>query len=166
MIGYHSYLPTRSAEYPDSVAEAAIVKQMMKKPDSYYFELTDKSPITAFTEYLNAKGIAFDPEELRQVALRYNPILLDLKDYYNRPRPSQVSDIIPQKSSTADTPSYPAGHSFQAYILADYLGRKHLLHYFAFRRIANRIANARVRAGLHYPSDNRAARQLADHFLR
>tara|TARA_B100000683_G_scaffold99790_1_gene98641 strand:+ start:2765 stop:3265 length:501 start_codon:yes stop_codon:yes gene_type:complete len=166
MIGYYPHLPTRPREYPDSVAEAELVKRRMLSPDREFFDLTDVTPVAAFTQYLDSKGIDYDSEVLRAEALKLNTILMNLKDYYNRPRPHQVSDIVPAESVSAATPAYPSGHAFQSYILADYLGRKHPRHYFAFRRIANRIADSRVSVGLHYPSDNREARRLADHFIR
>lgn len=166
MIGYHPHLPARPREYPDSVAEAKVVKRRMLSPDFEFFDLADVTPVTPFALYLDSKGIPYDFEELRAVALQHNTVLLHLKDHYNRPRPHQVSDLVPADSVSSATPAYPSGHAFQSYILADHLGRKHPRHYFAFRRIANRIADARVSVGLHYPSDNREARRLADHFLR
>ena len=90
-----------------------------------------------------------------------------LKNYYNRPRPAQVnSNISPLVKVPRLTPAYPAGHAFQAYLIAEHLGSKYPVHYFNFQRIAHRIAEARVKAGLHYPSDgNRAARRMANNLL-
>lgn len=58
-------------------------------------------------------------------------IIMMYKYIYNRPRPSQVAPNIINKESgtllnseTADTPSYPSGHAFQAYYLAKILSKK------------------------------------------
>ena len=166
MKGYYPDKPSRPQDYLDSAKESLKVERKMKTPDDEYFELTDASPTTAFFEYLDAKGLDYSRKEILQIIYDTQPTLMALKNYYNRPRPAQVnSNITPRKSSTAQTPAYPAGHAFQAYLIAEHLGSKYPAHYFNFQRIAHRIAEARVKAGLHYPSDNRAARRMANNLL-
>ena len=160
--GYYSYKSHKKQHYPDSLRESKIVLNRMKKPDKEYFLLTDESPRKAFTNYMDDKGLDYDPNKLKQIIKDSHPMIIGIKEYYNRPRPSQVnSDIVPHVSSTAQTPAYPSGHAFQSYLLAKYLSREHPLHTFKFYSIANRIANSRVSVGLHYPSDNRKAFQMA-----
>ncbi len=160
--GYNLSKPSKPEYYPDSVKESRKVIQSMKNPDLDYFKLTDESPRTAFMKYMDEKGLEYDKAELKKIIDDTNPVLMSLKHYYNRPRPAQVNDKInPVKSVSADTPSYPSGHAYQSYMLARHLIKKHPLHYFSFYSIANRIANARVSVGLHYPSDNKKAFDLA-----
>jgi hypothetical protein len=160
--GYNLSKPSKPEYYPDSVKESRKVIQNMKNPDLDYFKLTDESPRTAFMKYMDEKGLEYDKAELKKIIDDTNPVLMSLKHYYNRPRPAQVNDKInPVKSVSADTPAYPSGHAYQSYMLARHLIKKHPLHYFSFYSIANRIANARVSVGLHYPSDNKKAFDLA-----
>jgi hypothetical protein len=160
--GYNLSKPSKPEYYPDSVKESRKVIQSMKNPDLDYFKLTDESPRTAFMKYMDEKGLEYDKAELKKIIDDTNPVLMSLKHYYNRPRPAQVNDKInPVKSVSADTPAYPSGHAYQSYMLARHLIKKHPLHYFSFYSIANRIANARVSVGLHYPSDNKKAFDLA-----
>ena len=160
--GYDSSKPSKSHSYPDSVRESRIVLRKMKNPDFDYFNLTDRSPRTAFIEYMDEKNLSYDKDELKRIIVESTPIIMSLKNYYNRPRPSQVNpEIKPSISLTANTPSYPSGHTFQAYLLARYLTKQHPLHYFSFYSIANRITKARTSVGLHYPSDNKKAFELA-----
>ena len=61
--------------------------------------------------------------------------------------------------------SYPAGHTFQSYLIAHHLSIKHPKHRDEFFQIAKRIADARVSVGLHYPSDNEGGIALANRYL-
>lgn len=162
MKGYDTSRPHKAQNYPDSLKESKKVLRKMKNPDMSYFSLTDESPTVAFMDYMDAKGLEYDEEELKSILKETYPLLMKMKEYYNRPRPAQVNkDIKPQPSKTAQTPAYPSGHAFQSYLLAQHLSKKYPLHYFSFYLIANRIANARVSVGLHYPSDNKKAFELA-----
>lgn len=162
MNGYDGLSPHKSEYYPDSIKESKRVIKAMKNPDMEYFLLTDASPRHAFTQYLDHKKLSYDPEELKTIVQDSYPVIMAHKRYYNRPRPAQINNnILPQPSETAQTPAYPSGHAFQSYLLAKYLSTQHPFHRFAFYRIADRIARARLSVGLHYPSDNTQAFQLA-----
>ena len=160
--GYDLSKPSKPEYYPDSVKESRKVLRAMRKPDVEYYQLTDRSPRTAFMKYMDEKGLDYDKKELKQIIDDTEPVLMSLKHYYNRPRPAQVNDkIIPAKSVSGDTPAYPSGHAYQSYMIARHLAKKHPRHFFSFYSIANRIAKARVSLGLHYPSDNKKAFELA-----
>ena len=163
--GYHQERGHKSQHYPDSKKESQKVARAMANPDMEYFLLTDKSPRTAFIQYLENQNLSYRPEELEYIVQESLPVILSLKNYYNRPRPAQVNpDIKAQPSETAQTPAYPSGHATQSYMIAKYLAKQHPLHYLQFYRIAHRIAKARVKAGLHYPSDNHKAFEIAHNF--
>ena len=84
------------------------------------------------------------------------------KILYNRARPSQVApdDIDYLDSVTANTASYPSGHAFQGYYAAKILSQWEPSRKQEWMDIAERVANIRIIAGLHYPSDRDFARQL------
>ncbi len=148
--------------HPDSYQESKSVLQAMKNPDTEYFLLTDESPRAAFTQYLENNNLDYDPQQLVDIVKDSFPLVMAHKNYYNRPRPAQVnSQIQPSPSETAKTPAYPSGHTFQSYLIARHLSKKYPLHTISFYRIARRIAHARVSVGLHYPSDNAKAFNLA-----
>jgi len=160
--GYYPDLPMNANRYPDNIAESEKVLKKMKNPDSEYFLASDESPITPFVDYMDRHNLDYDFKKLESIVLEsYSPIK-SLKDYYNRPRPHQVnSNISPEKSTTANTPAYPAGHSTQSFLLAKYLSKEHPFHSFYFYWIAERIGQSRIKAGLHYPSDHKFAKQVA-----
>tara|TARA_B100000700_G_C15051838_1_gene860665 strand:- start:3131 stop:3658 length:528 start_codon:yes stop_codon:yes gene_type:complete len=163
--GYYFGFPHRSGEYPNSKEESAIVLERMENPDMEFFTLADESPRKPFIEYLISQGYDSHEYELTQIIRKSYPIVMEHKGYYNRPRPYQVNSAIqPAESKTAATPAYPAGHTFQSYLIAYHLSNKYPKHRAEFFRIAKRIADARVSVGLHYPSDNEGGIALAEKY--
>ena len=152
--------------YPNSEAESEIVLEKMKNPDLEYFKLTDKSPYPAFKEYLDEHSLEHEKEALTKIIKDTQAFIMKQKNHYNRPRPAEVnSKIKPEKSETANTPAYPSGHTFQSYLIADFLSDLYPEHRNGFYAIAKRIADARVSVGLHYPSDNEKAIDLLNELL-
>jgi hypothetical protein len=163
--GYHYSRRTKPHKYPDSVKESKLVEKAMKKPDKEYFFLSDESPRFPFFKYLDEAGLEYNKEEINNIVTDTYPVIIALKNYYNRPRPAQVnSKIKPYPSETAKTPAYPSGHALQAFVIAKHLSKKYPLRTLKFYSIAERIAKSRVSYGLHYPSDNNLARKLANDF--
>jgi acid phosphatase (class A) len=95
----------------------------------------------------------------------YYPIVSNIKNYFNRPRTWQLApkygmviDIV--ISESAQTPSYPSGHSAYAYILASILGDLYPIHRTSFSSISEKVGWARKVQGVHYQTDIDAARKL------
>lgn len=162
--------------YPNNNNEVNIMmKEYINKrtqDDINFFYLTDKDIIIAFQDIVkenemkrkDMKKILMSPKNLS--------IIMMYKYIYNRARPSQVAPNIINKESgtllnseTADTPSYPSGHAFQAYYLAKILSKKFPKKKEQLMKLALRISNSRIIAGLHYPSDRDFAYWLVDNLL-
>lgn len=102
--------------------------------------------------------------EVRVVSVRQNLLLLVLKYLFNRPRPYQVVPEIREhmlKSKTDDTPSYPAGHTYQAFLVAKHYSRKFPHMKDLLMRTAENIGQSRIAAGVHYKSDHLISKRLA-----
>ena len=99
-------------------------------------------------------------------------LIMTYKYIYNRARPYQVAPKLINKengtlliSQTADTPAYPSGHAFQAYYLAKILSKKFPKKKDELMKLAKRVSDARILAGLHFPSDRDFAYWLVDNLL-
>ena len=158
--GYNRYLPTIPI-YPNSVVESKQLKKIIKTrndEDIHFFYLTNKSVSAAFLPYVNESE-----NELTKMLSKHDKLILFLKYTINRPRPNQVdSSIIPLNIDTAQTPAYPAGHSYQAYLLSKQLTKKYPNKAKLFKTIALKCDDCRVKCGLHYPSDGVFSRKLVD----
>ena len=164
-LGYDSNRVGKTNTYPNSLAESEQVRKAMQTPDWEYFRLTDEMPTRAFAEYLKLNELPNEDQAMNRIVVETYPLIIAIKKYHNRPRPHQVNPNIDEVySSTAQTPSYPAGHTLQSLLIADMLGNKYPERRRDFEKIADRIAEARVSVGLHYPSDNEYSKRLAREF--
>ena len=132
----------------------------------------DKKIIQAFREYLNEHGLEVDLDRIENLRKQASPILLSLKRFYNRPRPNILAKklglalkFFPLK--TAETPSYPSGHSTQgrlvAKLIADEVPFEHRRNILD---IGTRIGYSRQIAGAHYQSDTDFGHRLGDELYR
>jgi hypothetical protein len=97
-------------------------------------------------------------DTMKQIHDDIVPLIVKLKYHYQRVRPYQLSHILsmrlyPFQSETANSPSYPSGHSIQAKLYADVLGNKYPKYYKQLQALSDDIAESRLAMGLHYPSD-------------
>lgn len=86
------------------------------------------------------------------------PLLMKLKFHFQRPRPSQLAAyyklrLFPYKSVSADTPSFPSGHAYQAKLITEVLGNRYPETYGYMQSLLESICNSRLFLGLHYQSD-------------
>ena len=97
---------------------------------------------------------------LDQVTREASTVILKEKYRHNYPRPHQVvteylADFKPSiDSQSAATPSYPSGHSAQAYLLALIFSEAYPHRASAFHNIADTIGIGRVLIGLHTKEDH------------
>jgi membrane-associated phospholipid phosphatase len=112
------------------------------------------------------------------------------KHHFNHPRPADLWPFIQPLILTPGHPSYPAGHATETHLVSTVLAAllKSTLpdgqstdtnrpqYRFVHKkeavlfRLAERIADNRIYAGLHYPKDNKAGEilgiSLAEHLLK
>lgn len=120
----------------------------------------DKDNIKPFLDYLKENELNIDEGYINNLNEDVNRIVHHVKFKFNRPRPSQVSDVKPTPNEGGYSPSYPSGHSTQATVIAGVLSKIYPEHSARFMKIADSIGQNRLRAGLHYPSDHRAGQAL------
>jgi hypothetical protein len=87
------------------------------------------------------------------------PLLAKLKYHYQRPRPYQLAKeyklrLFPYESYSANSPSFPSGHTFQSALIGYVLGNHYPDKFDYFLRLVKDIEYSRLYLGLHYPSDN------------
>ena len=159
---YFWYLPSIPF-YPNNEHESKIVYLKTNErsfDDESFFYLTDPSVSEAFLPYTTMSR-----KELESLILhpKITMVLLFFKYFINRARPWQVDKRIQKLISKTDgTPAYPAGHAFQAYYLAIVLSRNNPELKDLYYKVAFYCDDARVKAGIHYPSDGIFARQIVN----
>ena len=115
--------------------------------------------IDVFEKYCKENNLKFDRSYYKKVLKESAKIILKLKYHYNRPRPYQlaefygIEDFKVHKLDTANTPSYPSGHSIQGYMMGSILGNKYPSHYQPFMDLGAVVSESRLMARAHFPSD-------------
>lgn len=110
-------------------------------------------------------GKRHSPDRLYMIADMAEGFLLRLKAHFDRPRPYQLGPHLGKRIHMflpdPRTPSYPSGHSFDAYLIALTLGDEHPEHHERLFELADAVGATRVIGGVHYPSDITAGRNAA-----
>lgn len=127
--------------------------------DSFYVRLLKSYKLEYPERYIN---LFYDIVE---------PILLNTKSYWNRPRPVQLAklyniDIEQIVTDTIHTASYPSGHTVYSRLVRNILVDLYPNLSQNFDTIVDKTAEARIKQGVHYPSDNQASFVFSDYVYR
>lgn len=135
--------------------------------DLALIDIVDKDPAILVKKVCDTHNISFPTDRFDKWYDNTKNLIYTIKYYFNRPRPKQLADFYHLKmdtidSDTAQTPSYPSGHTVYAKLAALLVESVHpelapILH----KTVVN-VAYARCCQGVHFPSDNQASIILAD----
>jgi hypothetical protein len=139
-------------------------------------EKLDKKFVKVILAYAEEHQLRYDKQRIKDLVNDSKALILRLKKAYNRPRPYQLADyhgvslsynkdVQSGLSGTAKTPSYPSGHATQAYLAAELLAQDNPDHREGLMEIAERVALARIKEGVHFPSDNEFAKALVRNYI-
>lgn len=156
----------------DRIKELSIIENQYhnrKNPESTQ-QVLDMKMTKLFNSIIKRAGKACNKKEIKKLKNEIKPIIKLHKLYFNALRPSDLSKKIGQNIEfdnlkTAQSPSYPSGHTTQAFYLAGKLSKEYPNLENSFYKLANMIADSRVDRGVHFPSDNEAGKLLAKKLL-
>jgi hypothetical protein len=149
------------------------LKSMDSEDNAIYlkrYKAYDRNLLQVINTTFKQKSI--DVESLsKEILDDIKNLIYKLKYYYNRPRPNQLANyyklkLFPYKSYSADTPSFPSGHTVEAYVILNVIANKYPSHYAFCKEIIEDIAYSRIYMGLHYPSDNDFAKTVGKEILK
>jgi hypothetical protein len=130
----------------------------------------DRSLVQVITATFKEKDI--DVEELcTNIINDIKPLLIKLKYHFQRPRPKQVAQyyklkLFPYQSFSADTPSYPSGHTLESYVILNVIANKYPSEYHFCKEMINDVAYSRIYLGLHFATDNDFAKFVGQEILK
>jgi len=168
-----------SYPYPDANSQAAVdeINQLINYTNSISENEEAQKRYKIYDENLESyiinvlsNTIPNSKDEIQELVKNIHndivPLIIKLKYSYQRIRPKQLSYIFnmymyPYFSQTADTPSYPSGHSIQAKIYCEILGNKFPKYYKQLQELARDISESRLYLGLHYESDCKFAEYVS-----
>ena len=111
--------------------------------------------------------LEFNKKEAKELLRQSAKYIVELKYKYNRPRPYQIAefynmDVSQFNLESMKTPSYPSGHATQGYLMGMFYSDRHPEYKEEFMELAEKIAESRIIAKAHYPSDKQFGIELAE----
>jgi acid phosphatase/acid phosphatase (class A) len=120
-------------------------------------------------DFLKNRGESIDMKDCRELwENSTNQQMIDIiKNEVKRSRPYWIDDRIkPTEGTEKFCYSFPSGHAAGARFMAFRLSDKFPNLKGDLLRLSERIANTRIQAGLHFPSDVKAGLALGETFYR
>ena len=142
------------------------IKELTKIPLNKKFVKENDDIEAAFKKTAERNNIKdYDNKIASNLIKESAPVILKLKDYFNRPRPKVLAKKMNIKMKDIEmasmkTPSYPSGHSAQGMLIGKVLGDKYPKSRKAFYATANNISDSRNIAHAHYKSDSEFGKKL------
>jgi len=154
--------------YPNSIESSKEIDYLNTLPTNQEisFILRADDTVKYFESELLRKGLEVnvkDDQKLKSLLKSIAPFIVILKYHFDRPRPNEISDVEYVWLASAQSPAYPSGHSTQARFIALYLANKYPNHKKEILKIGENVGFSRLMAKIHYPSDHRLGKKLADH---
>ena len=127
----------------------------------------DKAPEKLFNTIIKSAGYPCAMSLIKELHSGIVDVVKNHKDHFSSERPAELASKVgyPLESDyldSAQTPSYPSGHTAQAYYTAFALSDLYPDLGDAFIGLAEAISDSRVDRGVHFPSDITAGKQLAE----
>jgi hypothetical protein len=114
-----------------------------------------------FYNFLKSKEID-EKKLISNLSMDARKIILDLKNYYKRPRPFRLdSKLKDHMLKSMEGFAYPSGHSTQSNLLYLVLSDKYPKYKKELKKIKDDIVYSRQMAKAHYPSDIKFGEKLA-----
>lgn len=129
----------------------------------------DENPNFLLYPFLEKNNIKFSFEYFKSIYKIIRPILLNIKYFYNRPRPYDLGPMFDISikvlhTDTHHTPAYPSGHTVYTSLASDIIKKQYnssKIHN-ELDRIVQTTAECRMMQGVHYSSDNEASIKLTN----
>jgi len=148
------------------------VTQNLSEQQRKMILLIDQDTDALFKKLLLKYNIDKYPQQI--IKEMYNvirPIILNIKSYWNRPRPYQLASLYGINikyinTDTHHTAAYPSGHTAYANLVANILYKTYpQINKTELFDIVTTVAENRVLQGVHYPTDNAASILLGEYLF-
>ena len=163
--------PNRSEQTKSELRQVQLVSTNRTDAEVKLVYEVDKDPGLIFVPFLENKKLPYPKEEIEAYWSVIYPLVMNLKWFYNRPRPYQLGpkygmEIKYIRTETHNTPAYPSGHTSYGNLVSLVLSEKYPEYAKEFKVLSDQTGEARVLQGVHYPSDNDAAVKLTNNIWR
>ena len=154
-----------------SIQELILIGSSQTEEDKEFVKDAEYDLKSIFIKFLKLNGVEnVTVENLKDVCKELDPITFKLKYTFNYPRPHQLAyylDLPLYSSQTTDacSPSYPAGHSIDSFVISGLLGKKFPQLREEIEKLATKISQSRLQGGIHFNFDQDFGKQIAEDIL-
>lgn len=165
-IDWEGVLPSPPKNTSDQTKKELIYLQDITNNLSYedknLIRLVDKEPLDLYKPIFEKIRQPMPVKDFKKIWKISEPIVMNLKHKFNRPRPKQLADLLDYSINVAETethhtPAYPSGHTVYAALGAYLFSDMYPQYSSEFFKMINLAGFARCLQGVHYPSDNEAS---------
>jgi hypothetical protein len=160
-----------SEEVKKSIEELIMIGNAQTTEDKEFVKDSEKDMLEIFVKFLKLNGVdLISVEDLEKITDKIDPITFGLKYHFNYPRPYQLAyalqlPLFPSQPTNACSPSYPSGHSIDAFVLGGLLSNKFPQLRSGIATITERLSKSRLQGGIHFPFDSEFGRSIAEDIL-
>jgi hypothetical protein len=152
-----------TVEDRNELSKIQTIQKSLTQSDYTYIQDCNDSPPDIFYRWLVLRGEKPSMKELNALWKDPSNIKLvdDIKNHFKRPRPyEKFQEVQLAPGITTHDYSFPSGHACGSMYIACKLAKKYPHLSDGLMSLANNIANTRVQAGVHYPSDVEAGKVI------
>ncbi len=109
-----------------------------------------------------------DMKHIDEMQRQIDTLTLTQKYNFNRPRPKETAKFYGEElteHAVVRTPAYPSNHAIRGYVIAAIMGKKYPEAQQLLDMIAEKNAISRIELGVHFMSDIKAGREMADKMI-
>ena len=163
-INKHKYLKYSKS---GSMHQLREIIELSRKPLDRNFAEKYNNISQVFENIFNKRQLQFPKQLIQNLISESKPIIVSIKKYHDRERPHVGAkrfsiNLQYHKMHSAQTPSFPSGHSAQAQLIANVLSDEYPKHSSEFYQAAQNISDSRLVARVHYKSDSDAGLKLGN----
>jgi hypothetical protein len=140
-------------------------EMFLKRYKSYDRNLLQTINATFLKKGIDTTKLSFD------IAKDVESLVYKLKFFFQRPRPRQLAQyyklkLFPYDTYVGHTPSYPSGHTLQAFVILSVIGNLYPKENSFCKEMIDDVAYSRLYMGVHFPSDNDFAKLIGEEILK
>tara|TARA_R100001015_G_C4596422_1_gene151613 strand:+ start:409 stop:957 length:549 start_codon:yes stop_codon:yes gene_type:complete len=141
------------------------INDLAKIPSNKRFVRDKDDIVSTFEKVATENKLPSQKKLVQDLINQSSKPILELKRYFNRPRPKVIAEEINVKLNdvelkTMKTPSYPSGHSAQGIMIGKILADKYPEAAGDFLKAGKDISYSRNVAKAHYKSDSKFGEEL------
>lgn len=154
-----------------AIEELILMGAAQTEEDKEFVKDAEYDMNAIFVKFLKLNGVEeVTLDDLEKISSELDPITFGLKYIFNYPRPYQLASYLdlplyPSQTTDACSPSYPAGHSIDSFVIGGLIGKKFPQLREEVEKLAAKISQSRLQGGIHFEFDQDFGKQIAEDIL-